>query len=176
GHGHDFGEHVFGQGDDHRAGTAGGGHVEGARDQFGNALDLIDFGDPFGLGAEYRAIVHFLEGFALAHAAFDLAHEEDHGGGVLAGDVHTGHGVGGTGAAGDHADARGAREFAVRVGHHGGAAFLATDRDLDLMIVQAVEHGQVAFARHTEHMAHAMRGELVDQNMTSHSSWWRVGS
>src|SRR5690554_7245980 len=33
-----------------------GGDVEGARDQFGNALDLVDLGDPLGLRAEDGAV------------------------------------------------------------------------------------------------------------------------
>src|SRR3546814_6409120 len=62
--------------DDDGAGTARGRHMEGARNDFRYAVDLVDFGNPFGLGAEYGAVVHFLESFALAHAAFDLANEQ----------------------------------------------------------------------------------------------------
>ena len=141
--------------------------MEGARDQLGNALDLVDLGDPFGLGAEHGAVIHFLEGLALAHAALDLAHEEDQRRGVLLGDMHAGQRVRCARAARDHADAGFAGQLAVRVGHHRGAAFLAADRDLDVGVVQAVQHRQVAFARHAENVFDALGDQLVYQDVTA---------
>jgi len=141
--------------------------VESARDQFGNAFDLIDLGHPLGLRAEHGAVVHFLEGFALAHAALDLAHEQDHRRRVLLGNVHAGQRIGGARTARHHADAGLAGQFAVRVGHHGRAAFLTAHRDLDVGIVQAVQHRQIAFAGDTKDMFDAMGDQLVDQNVTA---------
>ena len=148
--------------------------MEGARNDFGNTLNLIDFSDPLRLGTENSTVIHFLEGFTFAHAAFNLAHEQDHGGGILIGDVHAGVGIGGTRATCDHADARLAREFAVRIGHHGRPAFLAANSDLDIGIVQTVEHGQVTFARHTEHVFYAVSNQLINKDVSTHTG--RLGS
>jgi hypothetical protein len=71
--------------------------------------------------------------------------------------------VGGAGPAGNHADAWPACKFAVCVGHHGGAAFLAAHRNGDIAIVQAIEHGQVAFAGHAKDMFHTLRHQLIDK-------------
>ncbi len=162
-----FDQHVLGQRDHHRARTARGGDVESARDQFGNALDLVDFGDPLGLRAEDGAVVHFLEGFALAHAALDLADEQDHRGRVLLGDVHAGQRVGGARAAGHHADAGFAGQLAMGVRHHGGATFLTADGDLDVGVVQAVQHRQVALAGNAENVFDALGDELVDEDVAA---------
>ena len=70
-------------------------------------------------------------------------------------------------AARDHADAGFAGQLAVRVGHHRGAAFLAADRDLDVGVVQAVQHRQVAFARHAENVFDALGDQLVYQDVTA---------
>ncbi|MNO06135.1 hypothetical protein D3C81_2277830 [compost metagenome] len=55
----------------------------------------------------------------------------------------------------------------MRIGHHGRAAFLAAHRDLDIGIVQAVQHRQIAFAGDTKDMFDAMGDQLVDQNVTA---------
>src|SRR5690606_8188137 len=113
------------------------------------------------------------ERFALAHAALDLSHEQDHGGGVLAGDMHACQGIGGTRAARDHADARFASEFPVSVRHHGRATFLTADRHFDVVVVQTVQHGQIAFTGNTEHVTHAVRYELVHQDVSAHAGCGR---
>src|SRR5690606_40043112 len=59
--------------------------------------------------------------------------------------------------------------LAVGFGHDCGAAFLAADRDLDIGIDQPVEHGQVAFPRHAEHMVGAVQAQLIDQHMPGHA-------
>ena len=144
------------------------------REDFRNTVSIVNFGCPFCSLTENRAVIHFLEGFTFAHAAFNLAHEQDHGGGILIGDVHAGVGIGGTRATCDHADARLAREFAVRIGHHGRPAFLAANSDLDIGIVQTVEHGQVTFARHTEHVFYAVSNQLINKDVSTHTG--RLGS
>ena len=141
--------------------------MEGARNQFGDAFDLVDLGDPLGLRAEHGAVIHFLEGLALAHPALDLADEQDHRGRVLLGDVHAGQRVGRAGAAGHHADAGFAGQLAVGVGHHGRAAFLAAHRDLDVRIVQAVQHCQIAFPGNAENVLDALGNPLVDQDVSA---------
>ena len=141
--------------------------MEGARNQFGNALDLVDFWSPTAWVPNYGAIVHLLEGFALAHAALDLAHEQDHGRGVLLAMCTPASAL----------EAPGPRVTIQMPGSPVSLPWasaimaappsLAAHGDLDAGVVQAVEHGQVAFARHAEHMLDAMGGQLVDQDMAA---------
>jgi hypothetical protein len=153
------------------SGRAGAGDVEGARDQFGHARRVVDLHHPLGHGAEDRAVVEFLEGLAAQRAARDLADEQQHRRRVLVRDVDAGGGVGGAGTARHEAHAGPAGELALGLGHHGRAAFLAAYRDVDGRVVQGVEHGQEAFARHAEELLHAVEDELVDQDLAAGARW-----
>jgi hypothetical protein len=133
-------------------GPAGHGDREGARQVFRDALGTVDLRHPFGHLPEHPPVVDLLEGLAVEEVAPDLADEEDHRGRILQGDMEAGAGIGGAGAAGHHADAGAARQLAVRFGHHGGAALLPADDRLDLAttVIERIEHGEIAFARHAE--------------------------
>ena len=79
--------------------------------------------------------------------------------------MDAGAGVGRAGAAGDEGDARAAGHLAVGVGHVGDAAFLPADDGVDLgRVVERVEHGEEAFARHGEDAVAALDLELVDED------------
>ena len=160
-------QHVLRHRDHHRPGPAVAGGVEGARDQFRNARGIVDLGRPFGDRAEHRAVVEFLERLALAHMAPDLADEHDHRRGILARDVDAGRGVGGARPARDEADAGAAGGLADRLGHHGGAALVPADGERDFAIVKRVERGQIALARHAEHVAHPVDRQLIDQDFAA---------
>ena len=56
-------------------------------------------------------------------------------------------------------------QLADRLRHHGGAAFLAADRDLDVAIMEGVEHRKVAFARNAERVVDAIGDQVVDQHL-----------
>jgi hypothetical protein len=60
-----------------------------------------------------------------------------------------------------------ARELPVRLRHHGGAALLAADGDLDRRVVQGVEHGEEALAGHAEQVLHPVHHELVDEDLAA---------
>ena len=94
-----------------------------------------------------------MEGLALPGLARDLADEHDHRGGVLARDMYAGRSIGGARAARDEADAGPPGQLADRLRHHGGAAFLPAHRDLDIAIMERVEHGQIALAGNAERVA-----------------------
>ncbi len=81
--------------------------------------------------------------------------------------MHAGQRVGRAGAAGHHADAGFAGQLAVGVGHHGRAAFLAANRDLDVRVVQAVQHREVAFTGNAENVLDALGNQLVDQDVSA---------
>ena len=117
--------------------------------------------------AEHRAVIDLLERLALAHLTRDLSDEHDQRRGILLRDMDARRGIGGAGPAGDEADAGPAGRLAVRLRHHRGAAFLAADGDLDLAVVEGVERGEIALARHAEHMRHAMRDQLIDEDFAA---------
>ena len=59
------------------------------------------------------------------------------------------------------------RELALRLGHEGRAAFLAAADEADAVavLVEAVEHGQEAFAGHAEGGVHALGDQGLDQGV-----------
>jgi hypothetical protein len=65
----------------------------------------------------------------------------------------------------------------VSIGHHGGAAFLAAHRNVDTGVVQAVENGQVTFARHAKNVLDALSDELIDKNVAAQAArlYWQTG-
>src|SRR5918995_5999734 len=79
-------------------------------------------------------------------------------------------GVGRAGPAGDEGDARASGHLAVGIGHVRGAALLPADGEVDLgRVVQRVEHGQEAFARHREDPVAALDPKLVDKDASARS-------
>ena len=164
-HRHAIDQHVLGQRDHHRSGPAAGRGIEGARDYFGNARGIVDFGRPFGESAEHCAIVDLLKRLTPAHVARDLADEQDHRRRILLRNVNAGRRVGRARPTGDEADAGRAGDLADGLRHHRGAALLAADRHRDRAIVQGIKRRDIALARHAEHMAHAVDDELIDQHL-----------
>ena len=138
---------------------------KGAAHHFAHALGFVDFGHPFGHAAEEGAIIHFLESVAAAIFPLHLAHEQDHGRGILLGDMDAARGIGGAGAAGDKTDAGPPGLLAIGFRHHRGAAFIAADDDLDAAVMQRVQHRQIGFARHAEDMADALDAQLIHQHL-----------
>ena len=168
------GQHVLRQGQHHRAGPALHRGVEGTGHVLGQTIGILDFGHPLGqpqrARAEHLAVVHLLEGLAVALVARHLADEQDHGRGVLQGGVHADAGVGGARPAGDEADARTPAELALRLGHEGGAALLPAGDEADVVTVlmKTIQHRQVALAGHTEAGVHALCHQGLHQGVTRH--------
>ncbi|MNL15555.1 hypothetical protein D3C87_1365460 [compost metagenome] len=162
-------QRVFGQGQHYRAGAAAGGHREGARDEFRDAVGAVDLRHPLGHLPEHPAVVDFLERLALHEIVAHLADKQDHRRGVLERGVHADAGVGGAGAARDKADAGLAGQLAIGLGHIGGAAFLAADDRLDRIgvLVERVDAGQIAFAGNHEYAARAMDAQLLHQDLAA---------
>ncbi len=153
--------------------------MERTRQDFRNTGGIVDFRRPFRHRAENRAIIEFLKGTAFAGRPFDLANEQDHRDRILMGNMHAGTGIGGTGATGDEADAWPAGQPTNRVRHHRCAAFLAADGDADRGIMQRIQHGEIAFARHAEDIGHFLLGQLVNENLGSgarHGQGFQLGS
>ncbi len=164
-------EHILGQRQHHRPGTARGRDLEGARDQFGNARRVVDFGDPFRHAAEHRRVIDFLEGLPAAVLAGDLPDEQDHRRRILRGNMDADAGMRGAGPARDKADAGAAGQLAVGLGHIGGRAFVLADDQVDRgLIVQRVQHVEKALARHAEHALGAVDAQRVDQDAAA-AAW-----
>ena len=168
---HGLGQHVLGQDQHHRAGSALQGGGKGPRHVLGDARRVVDalhpLGHALGAGAKEGGEVHFLEGFAVARIAGHIAHEQNQGRAVLVGRVHADRGVGGPRPSGDETHAWAARELAVRLGHEGRAPFLAVahPRDAIGVGVKAVEHGQKAFAGHAKRVRDALFDQALHQTM-----------
>ena len=144
--------HVFGQRQHHRARAARGGDVERMADHFLHTIRVVDAGHPFGHLAEHAPVIDFLKRFAFCVAAVDLADKQNHRCGILMRVVQAYGRVAGAGATRDKTDAGFARQFAVGVGHVGGAAFLTADHEFELVlyIVQCIQHREIGFAGYTE--------------------------
>ena len=124
------------------------------------------------IGREEGGEVDFLEALAVAVGAVEVADEQDHRGRILEGDMDSAAGVGRAGAAGDEGDARPPGHLAVGVGHVGDPAFLPADDQVDLRrVMQRVEHGEEAFARHGENAVAALDLELVDKDLAAGACW-----
>ena len=142
--------------------------MEGTAHVFGDALGLPDHRRPLHERGEQALDLDLLERLAVLVLARRHADEQHHGRGILLGHVQPAHGVGGAGPARHEAHARLARELAPGLRHHRGSAFLAADDGLDAVgIVQPVERGQEALARHREGGRGALGLELVDQNLAA---------
>ena len=90
--------------------------------------------------------------------------------------MDTDRGIGGAGAARNETDAGAAGQFAIGVGHVGGAAFLTADYEFDLVLrfVKGIEHRQITFAGHAEGHVHAMYFEGVYQQLTAGAGQCRI--
>jgi hypothetical protein len=156
-------------------GPARGRDRESACHQFGNALGAIDLDHPFGDVAKEALVIHLLERLAFACMAGDLPDEEQHRDRILHGDVDAGRGVGRARPARHEADAGLPGQPSLAIGHHRGAAFLAADDGVDPGVVQSVEYGQIAFARHAENALDAVGFEGLDDQLSAGSQhWWSV--
>ena len=85
--------------------------------------------------------------------------------------MHADRGIGGTGAAGGKGDAGPPGHGAVRRRHERRAALLPADHGLDgvvaALVMQGIEHGEEAFARHGENTVAALNAELVDKDLAA---------
>src|SRR5690625_6602357 len=91
--------------------------MKSPRNNFRDAFDVIDLCHPLALIAKNPFVIHLLKGLALTHVTLDLPHKEDHGRGILLGDMNAGIGVGRPRASCHHADAWLARQLAIGLGH-----------------------------------------------------------
>jgi hypothetical protein len=168
-------QHVLGQHENDRAGPALQRGVEGPRHVLGQPVGAAHLAHPLGhaqrAGAEHLAVVDLLEGLAVALVGGHLADEQDHRRAVLKGGVQSDRRVAGARAARHEADTRAAAQLALRLGHEGRATLVAAGDEADVLavLVEAIEHAQVAFARHPEGSVHPLGDQCLHQGMAGES-------
>jgi len=162
-------QHVFGQGQHHGTGATRCCHSKGAGDEFRDTGGIVDLADPFCEFGKSAPEFHFLKGFALAGIALDLADEQDHRDRILPGYVKAGGGVCGARAAGDQADARFAGQSTPGIRHHCRPAFLAANEHVDIAVMQGIEHGEKALARHAGNALHTIGLQRLDDELPARS-------
>ena len=159
------GLHVFRQREHHGPGASRYREMKRVAHHFRHALGTVDLRHPFRHLPVHAAVVDFLERLALGHCVVDLTDEQNHRRRVLERGMNADARVGRAGPARDKADAGPASQFAVSVGHIGGAAFLAADHEPDVVarFIKSVEHRQVAFTGHAESHIDTVHFERVHQ-------------
>ncbi len=137
----------------------------GLADIFGDTIHPINLGRPFRQRRKHLAIIHFLEGFPIHHVAANLTDKQNHGRGILIGDMHPGRGVCRAGATGDETDAGLPRQFSMGIGHHRRTAFLAAYNRLNFRhVIQTIQDRQIAFPRDQKNPSASLRPQLIGQD------------
>jgi hypothetical protein len=157
---------VLGDVDQHRAGTAGGGDLEGLMDDLRQVADVFDQVVVLGARAGHADRVGFLEGVGADQVRGDLAGDDDHRDRVHQGVHDAGDGVGRAGTRGDQDDARLAR--AARVAFGGvGRALLVADQDVlqARLVEQRVIDRQDRAARIAEQHLDALVHEAANHDL-----------
>ena len=133
------------------------------RDDFGDALRLVDLRHPLGERAEHPAVVDLLERIATSVLVRDLADEEQQRRAVLHRDVHADRAMAGAGTTCHHRRRGTAFQFAKRFGHVHRAGLEATGDQLQFLpdLVEPVEHIEIALAWHGEYMIDALRHQGI---------------
>ena len=153
---------------DDRAGAAGGRDLERLVQQFRDPLGQVDLRHPFGERRVHLAEIDLLEGFAVDLVARHLPHQHDHRRRILVRRVHPDRGVAGAGAARHQQYAGLAGQFAVGLGHKGGAALLAAGHQADLGgVEEGVEHFEIALAGDAERHLDTVRPQRRDHQLAA---------
>ena len=150
---------VFRYIDEHRAGTAGGGDLEGGADGGRDVFHARDEEVVLGDGQGDAGDVDLLEGVGAEDLGGDLAGDADDGDGVQHGGGDAGDEVGGPGAAGGDGDADAAGCARVSVGHVGRALLVADQDVVDGKLAQRIVGGKDGPAGIAEDGGYALAGE-----------------
>ena len=159
-------QHVLRQCDRHRPGPPGARSMKRLAHELRNSSRVVDLRHPLAQRLEKSPVLDLLERLPIRMPALDLADEHHHGGRVLRGVVEADRRVACAGTTRHHDDAGPAGELAVGFRHVRGAAFVpARDcRDGAARVVEGIEGGEIALARHAEDGVHAVYSERVDQH------------
>src|ERR1700733_7617174 len=133
------------------------------RDDFGDALRLVDLRYPLGERAEHPAVVDLLERIATSVLVRDLADEEQQRRAVLHRHVHADRAMAGARTTCHHRRRGTAFEFAKCFGHMHRAGLEATGDQLQFLpdLIESVEHIEIALAWHGKYMIDALRHQGI---------------
>ena len=159
------GEDVLGQREDDRPRATRRRDTERARDELGDALDLVDLRDPLRERAEHAPVVELLERLPLGVLARDLADEEDERRPVLERRVHADRRLRRARPTGDEADPGRAGQLPVRLRHVRRARFVPARDEPHRRVAERVEDVDVALARDAEREPRTVERELVDEEL-----------
>ena len=81
--------------------------------------------------------------------------------------MHTARRIGGTGPARDKGDTGFARQLAMRLGHHGNAAFVSTNDGINAAFKQPIQRGQITFPRYAKDPLYPLGFQLIDKDLTA---------
>ena len=152
--------------DEHGAGAAGGGDVEGLAERAGEVVGGLQQEAVLDHGHSDAHDVGLLEAVRADDAARDLAGDDHHGDGVHVGRGDAGHRVGGSGAGGHEDHAHLAGGAGVAVGHVRGALLVAGQHVVDLLaVVEGVVDLDGLTAGVAKDGVHALRLEGGDDGL-----------
>ncbi len=67
----------------------------------------------------------------------------------------------------DKADTGTARHLADRLRHDCSGTLVTADSEFDVAIMESIERGKIAFARHTKNVTHTLDRQLIDQDFAA---------
>ena len=139
------------------------------RDVLGYSLRAVDLRCPLRDVTVHLAVIDLLERLAVDHVGADLADQQDQRRGILRRRMDADGGVGRAGPARHEGDAGAAGELAVGLGHVRRAALLPADDERQPVgdVVERIEHGEVAFARHAERVRGALCKQAGDEDFAA---------
>ena len=160
-------ENVLRDIDQHGAGAAAGGEVEGFVDDLRKFRERLHHEVVLRGGAGDAEGVGFLEGVAADELGVHLAGDGDQRDGIHHGVDQSGNQVGGAGAGGGAADADLAGGAGIAFGGEAGVLFVADEDVADVVIVEGVVEGDGDAAGVTEEAVHAFADEAFEEHFGS---------
>ena len=154
-------EDVFRDIDEHGAGAAAGGDVEGFVNDLGEFGERLHHEVVLGGGAGDAEGVGFLKGVAADEFGVHLAGDGDEGDGIHHGVDEAGDEVGGAGAGGGAADAYFTGGAGVAFGGEAGVLFVADEDVFDVVIVEGVIERDGDAAGVAEEYSRRLRGRGI---------------
>ncbi len=165
---------VLGDVDQHRAGAAGDGDLEGVTKRGRQVLRAADEEVVLGHGQGDAGDVDFLKCVGAENFAGDVARDADHGNGIQHGGGDAGDEIGCTGAAGGDGDADLARGARIAVGHVRGALLVADQDVMNGELAQRVVGGQDGSAGIAEDGGDAFAYQCGPQDLRAGEAGGRV--
>ncbi len=161
--------HVLRQGEHNGARPVGQRDLEGPPQHLRDLVGGLDLRGPLGERREHRRQIDLLERLAPLMLAPHLPEQEQHRRRVLEGGVHADRRVRRSRPPRGEAHARPTRQLPPRLRHVRGGGFMARGDVANPVasLPEPVEHAEERLARHPEHGVHALRDQLVGDDVAA---------